>query len=318
MQQDLRQLHTQFMDYSEFTRQVSPRTLHAYKESFELLVKRYPELTSDQINSDLLNDFFKWLQTRPRPVGKDDVRRGVKKSTIVTHWRRLSKFFGWLQAKGMLTANPLRSKEMQCPSVSYEDKQYLSRRELEKILGAITFTIAWKSKLLRTRNLAIFSVAVNCGLRRGELLALRVTDLDLVRNQVTVRAETSKSRNGRTIPLNSRVRKDLEEYLSERRRSAYRTEFLWVSENMDARLTGDGLRHLLGAIIDASGVRFHMHQLRHTFAVNFLHNSGKNAFKLQGLLGHRTIVSTAIYTRCLPMDAVRGDIERLGRLDNTL
>ena len=71
-------------------------------------------------------------------------------------------------------------------------------------------------------------------------------------------------------------------------------------------------------IAKESGVKFHMHQFRHTFAVNFLHNCGQNSFKLQALLGHKSIVSTAIYTRCLPAEIVRADIERLARLENTL
>jgi integrase len=40
--------------------------------------------------------------------------------------------------------------------------------------------------------------------------------------------------------------------------------------------------------------------------------------KLQGLLGHRSIVSTAVYTRCLPPEAVRAELERMATLENTL
>jgi site-specific recombinase XerD len=67
-----------------------------------------------------------------------------------------------------------------------------------------------------------------------------------------------------------------------------------------------------------SQVKFHLHQLRHTFAVNFLHNSGHSSFKLQGLLGHRSIVSTAVYTRCLPPEIARADLERMADVDNML
>jgi integrase len=52
--------------------------------------------------------------------------------------------------------------------------------------------------------------------------------------------------------------------------------------------------------------------------VNFLHNSSYSTLKLQGLLGHRSIVSTAVYTRCLPPEAVRAEIERMAVLENTL
>jgi len=138
-----------------------------------------------------------------------------------------------------------------------------------------------------------------------------------VRNELTVRSETSKSRMQRIIPLNTRARRDLEDYLEKRRKRHCTTEYLWISEKSDTKLTEDGLKHVIKMIVRESGIKFHIHQCRHTFAVNFLHNSGQNSFKLQALLGHRSIVSSAIYTRCLPTEIVRADVERLARLDNT-
>jgi site-specific recombinase XerD len=318
MIKDLRQLHAEFMEYSEFTRNVSPDTLRGYKASFELLMKKYPDLTPGTIDADVMTEFFRWLQRRERIVGRGIVQKGVKKSTIATYWRKLSKFFGWLQIKGGIRSNPLRSDEMEFPTVRYDDRKYLGRKEMEKILAAIAFHIPWKNNLVKTRNLAIVSLASNCGMRRGEMLSLKVLDVNLGRLQITVLGETSKSKRTRIVPLNSRAKRDLESYLLERRMRRYMTEYLWVSENYDGRLTSDGLRHVLAYISRESGVKFHFHQFRHTFAVNFLHNSGLNAYKLQDLLGHRTITSTATYTRCLPIETVRGEVERLGSLENTL
>ena len=161
-------------------------------------------------------------------------------------------------------------------------------------------------------------MAFNCGLRRGELLGVKLPDIDLARNELTVRSETSKSRTQRIIPLNTRARRDLDDYLEKRRKRHCTTEYLWISEKSDTKLTEDGLKHVIKMIVRESGIKFHIHQCRHTFAVNFLHNSGQNSFKLQVLLGHRSIVSSAIYTRCLPTEIVRADVERLARLDNTL
>jgi site-specific recombinase XerD len=318
MIKSLDELHADFLDYSEFTRHVSRATLRAYKTSFALLRKRYPGLTLEMIDAGTLNEFFKFLQIRPRVVGRGAIKTGVKRSTIASHWRKLSKFFGWLKAKGLLRQNPLRGGEMEFPTVHYEDKKYLNRSQVEKILVAIAFNIRWSNNLLKARNLALVSIALNCGLRRGELLGLKLSDLDLARNEIMVRSETSKSQGSRTIPLNSRVRRDLEDYLQARRERSYTSEYLWVSDGGDYRLTGDGLKHVTALIANESGVKFHLHQLRHTFAVNFLHNSGQNSWKLQRLLGHKSIISTAVYTRCLPTEAVRGDLERIGSLDNIL
>ena len=305
------------MDYSEFARHLAGDTLRCYQAAFDLLMKRYPDLLPSMITPGLLSDFFKWLQTRERPLGRG-IRRGVKKSTIATYWRKLSKFFSWLEGKSVIEANPLRSKQMEFPSVRYEDKKYLNRKQVEQILLAVSMGIPWKNQFVRSRNLALISVAVNCGLRKGELLALRVEDINWKSGMLTVQGETSKSRTSRKIPLNSVVKHHIAAYLSERNKRICTTPYLWVSEAKNSPTTENGLRYLIQVIRTQSNVRFHLHQLRHTFAVNFLHNSSYSTLKLQGLLGHRSILSTAVYTRCLPPEAVRAEIERMATLENTL
>src|SRR5713226_4275603 len=208
MQKSLSALHNEFLDYAEFTRGVSPKTLKAYRASFDLLMARFPSLTLSMLVPDIMMEYFKWLQTRSRMIGRQ-TRHGVKKSTVATYWRRLSKFFDWLKARRYIKANPLKSDLLEFPSVRYDDKKYLDRKDIEKILVSVQINMTWKSDLLRARNLGIISIGFNCGLRRGELLGLKLPDVDLERNEITVRSETSKSRAQRIIPLNSRARKDL-------------------------------------------------------------------------------------------------------------
>jgi len=317
---DLRQLHTEFMSYSKYARQASAKTLRDYQNVFHLLTKRYPDLSSDMITPEVLVDFFKWLQTRERIVGRGLVRQGVKKTTVATYWRKLSKFFAWLVTKGLLQSNPLQNGSMEFPKIRYDDRKYLSRADVQRIFLAVSSGIQWKNRLVRTRNLAIISVAVFCGLRRGELLALRLADVDLPHGRLFVRGETSKSQMSRTIPLNVQVKQHLADYFDERvgQKALYTTPALWVAGNKDAPLMSDGLRHVIAVIRVESKVKFHLHQLRHTFAVNFLHNSGHNSFKLQSLLGQRSIASAAVYTRCLPPEMVQADIERMGKFENML
>ena len=314
----LKPLHQEFMGYSRFTRQISPHTLRGYQNAFDLLLKRYPDITTAMLSPELLSGFFEWLQTRERTVGRGAIRQGVKKSTIATYWVKLTKFFSWLVLKGYLTANPLKDKSLEFPRIRYDDRKYLERKDMKKILLAVSGTVYWQNDLIRTRNIAIIAVALYCGLRRTELLSLKVGDVDLTHGRLIVQAETSKSQMSRTIPLNSEVRQSLTSYLDERSRSPilFTTPFLWVAGHQNTPLKAEGLRYLVKVLSQESQVKFHMHQLRHTFAVNFLHNSGHNSFKLQGLLGHRSIVSTAIYTRCLPPEIVRADIERMADIDN--
>ena len=308
------------MGYSRFTRQVSANTLRGYQDAFDLLLKHYPDVTTAMISPELLSGFFKWLQTRERIVGRGGIRRGVKKTTIATYWTKLIKFFDWLVLKGYIASNPLKNESLEFPRIRYDDRKYLERKDMKKILVAVSATTQWQNNLIRARNAAIIAVALYCGLRRTELLSLQVSDVDLTHGRLIVRGETSKSQMSRTIPLNSEARQSLTEYFDERSRATtlYTTPFLWVTANKNVALGSEGLSYLVKVLSAESQVKFHLHQLRHTFAVNFLHNSGHSSFKLQGLLGHRSIVSTAAYTRCLPPEIVRADLERMADIDNML
>ncbi len=314
----LKPLHQEFMGYSRFIRQVSANTLRGYENAIDLLLKRYPDITTATLSPEILTGFFEWLQTRERIVGRGAIRQGVKKTTIATYWVKLTKFFSWLVLKGYLAANPLKDKTLEFPRIRYDDRKYLERKDMKKILRTVSETIQWQNNLIRSRNVAIIEVALYCGLRRTELLSLKVGDVDLTHGRLIVRAETSKSQMSRTIPLNSEVRQSLTGYLDERSRSPilYTTPFLWVVGSKNAPLGSQGLSYLVKVLSAESQVKFHLHQLRHTFAVNFLHSSGHSSFKLQGLLGHRSIVSTAAYTRCLPPEIVRADLERMADVEN--
>lgn len=253
-----------------------------------------------------MTEFFRRLETRSRLIGRGQERRGVKTSTIATYRSSLGRFFEWLRGRGEILANPFFG--MPYPRVEYLDRKYLSKASVERILAALVLSAPGRTRLLRTRNLALFSTLLYTGVRKGELLGLRLTDLDLEHMELSVRAETSKSKFRRVVPLNSRALTALEDYLDQRRSLPLQSDHLFVGASGQAPFTADGLKHLVEQVKRISGVPFHLHQFRHTFAVNFL-NRGGDVAKLKQLLGHRDIRMTSAYLRCLPSSAMRNDIE---------
>ncbi len=308
MAADLAQLHAEFLQECEFSAKLRKETLRGYKAGFDLLQKLLPELTLDMLTTEMMAEFFRRMEKRDRIVGRGIHKRGVKNSTVATYRSKLNKFFDWLVMREYLKLNPL--SKLPYPDVNYDDRKFLKREEVEKIFIAIGFNIQWGNVLVKKRNIAMFSVLMNCGLRKGELINLKILDLDIERRQLTVRAETSKSKRSRIIPLNSKVLMDIKDYLEERRKRKYETPYLLVSSTRDMKLTLDGLKHLIEKVSKASRVSFHAHQFRHTFAVNML-NQGCDIAKLKQLMGHTDIRMTAAYLRCLPSTAMREDVERL-------
>lgn len=299
-------LHDQFIAEQRFASRRSDATLRGYRQCFGTLLTLLPDLTLEGLTATTITEFFKRLDTRTRFVGRGLERRGVKASTVATYRSKLGRFFRWLQTNGHVAANPFAS--MPSPRVEYEERQHLDRSAVERIFSNLVLAGTRQSRLLRRRNLAIFALLLYTGIRRGELLGLRVSDINLERHEITVRAETSKSRRARVVPLNSKVRGALLDYLAELRQARLRNEYLFPSDSQSGALTMDGLKHLVAQVRRQSGVRFHVHQFRHTFAVNFL-NRGGDVARLKQLLGHRDIRMTSSYLRHLPTHAMRDAVE---------
>lgn len=300
-QKQLIELFEEFISESQFVRRIRPETIKGYRLCFETLLKVVPGISLNTLTPETLTNFFKLLHERKRVVGKGEIRSGIKKSTQASYWSKLSAFFTWLEQRKHITRNPFRA--MRCPTPSYEDRKFLQRTQIEKILAALhqhrSGTLVFK------RNLVIFYLFLYCGLRKEELMYLQLGDVDFEHKVLTVRAETSKSGKSRKVPLHPTVILHLKEYLAEREHC--KTPYLVVSSQRDDRFSYEGLKHLVERIKKVSGVNFHLHQFRHTFAVNFL-KASKDLSKLKQLLGHSDIKMTAIYLRNLPVDEMRHDV----------
>lgn len=311
MKKSISQLFEEFIFECEYARKLRPETLKGYRDEFRLLMSLKPNISIETITGREIADYFQILQNRKRIVGKGVVKTGVKKSTVANHWSRLNSFLRWLKRRNYISDNPLDG--IKFPRPVYEDKKFLKREEIEKILTGILSNSSTSSLLLK-RNLTIFYLLLFCGLRREELLLLQVRDIDLNRKIITIRAETSKIPRTRHLPIHSQLAYHLKEYLLERKR--YTTPILIVSSTSDRGMSFAALKHWVQTLRNQIGIHFHLHRFRHTFAVNFLKHSN-NIAKLKQLMGHSDIRMTIQYLRCLPTKEMRGDIESMN-IDNLI
>src|SRR3989338_2869898 len=212
MVKNLEQLHNEFLHECEYSGKIRPETVRGYKACFKLFNKLMCDITlPKQLNPTVMTEFFKRMETRERVVGKGIVKKGIKNSTIATYRNKLDKFFKWLVARKILKQDPFFG--VPYPSVSYIDRKYLKREDVEKIFTAIGYTIEWNGTFVKRRNVAMYMVLLNCGLRKVELIGLKLLDIDFDHKELRVRAETSKSKIDRYVPMNSFVITALKEYL---------------------------------------------------------------------------------------------------------
>ncbi len=305
-----RNLHELFSDFTEeckYASQLSPETIRGYASAFLLFSNVMPEIVEVKyLAPEMLIEYFKRLQTRPRLVGRDTWKKGVKASTIKTYYGKLNAFFFWLERKALIQENPL--SRINAPKVTYADGRALSEEEVRRIYAAIT--LHSQSAFTLRRDTAMVSLLVFCGLRLGEFISLEIRDIDFAKQLLTVRSNTSKSKKVRHIPLHATLQFHLRDYIAERNRMGYKTHFLLASSKADKGLSRHGLKHWVKSLCVKSGVKLHLHQLRHTFACN-LALKDINPIKIQRLLGHSSLEMTMTYLRSLGTENMRDDINKL-------
>jgi integrase len=245
------------------------------------------------------------MQTRERKQG-NKVLQGVKNSTLLTYANRIKSFCKWLTDRQYISHNPFDGFVL--PKPSYADKRALSGDQIKRMMGALAQS-AYDSFLFK-RDIAMISTLTFCGLRKNELLSLELRDLDLFENVLIVRPETSKSKIYRRIPIGLQLKKHLQEYLSVRKAKGYKTPLLFSSHSADIGLTSHGLKHWVARITKLSGVRFHVHRFRHTFATN-LAMQDVGIIKIQKLMGHADIKMTQTYLRSVSTEDMREDVNKL-------
>jgi integrase len=134
----------------------------------------------------------------------------------------------------------------------------------------------------------IVVLALSTGMRKGEILNLRKSNIDLSNNQILI--ETSKNGESRLIPLIGYAKKLLQEKVRGHDFNAY----LFASKNHLAKKANIRKRWE-SAVKKANLNNFRFHDIRHT-AASYLAMSGANAIEIALFLGHKTLHSTKRYT----------------------
>lgn len=168
----------------------------------------------------------------------------------------------------------------------------------------------WKSAgtadfaAIADRDRCIILLLVDTGLRASELCDLRIADLDMSRNRITVRH--GKGDKARFVQFGKRAAKALWRFLTPRLPAADDERLITVGPQDDPRpMDRRQLGLQLARIGERAGVpNVYPHRFRHTFAITYLRNGG-DLFTLQELLGHSDLAMVRRYARIAQTDCAR-------------
>lgn len=249
----------------------APRTVQTYLRALDrldgfLADKGMPRQLR-AIRREHLEAFLVDLQGRNQPA------------TISILFRALRPFFAWLVEEDEIDRSPM--EKMRVPSVPINPPPVLSQDEVQRLLAACAGT-----DFIARRDLAILSLMLDTGIRRGELVGLHVGDLNLGQQVAFVEATTSKSRRGRAVAYGASTAKAILRYLRHPRAPHDEAEPLWRARTGQP-LTGNEVYHTIRRRAAQAGLTVHPHQLRHTWASSML-ASGHSEGDVMALGGWRS------------------------------
>jgi integrase/recombinase XerC len=275
---------TRFLKYLRVERNASDLTIKSYREDLDALLSYMTDLQGQP--------------PAPGNVGTIELRgyiaalheAGYAKTTIARRLASMRSFFRFGQREGWTKSNP--AKPLRNPRKARSLPHFLSSDEIERLLNAPPH-----GDPLGLRDRAILEVLYSAGLRVSELAGLNVGDMDLPGGALRVRG---KGRRERIAPVGSFAVKSVNQWLAVRKVSSREksgAESPVFINKFGRRLTTRSVGRLLEKHLKVSGLdnRTTPHTLRHSFATHLL-DRGADIRSVQELLGHKSLVTTQIYT----------------------
>jgi site-specific recombinase XerD len=220
-----------------------------------------------ELDQEQVMDYLHWLKTQSKTPSSSYFKHTVY---------------------GLSFANKVMGVEgynVSLPSLKFPKKLpvVLSQQEIKKLIRA--------PQLLKHR--IVLGLLYGCGLRRFELLNIKLHDIDLDRRMLHIRE--GKGRKDRYVPLGDMLARGLKTYLEAER------PYVWLINGKDNKgqlqqFSETGVQWIIQRASKQAGINKHVtsHVLRHTYATHLL-EMGLDIMTLKDLLGHSDIRTTLVY-----------------------
>ncbi len=272
-----------FQDYLQLEKKYSPHTVIAYINdvvTFESFIKS--EFDSDdllEVNYSLIRSWI--VSLVDNEISNTSVNRKI--SSLKSYYKFL------LKTKQIEVSPLLKHKSLKTPKTLQIP---FSEKELDEVLHQIKYPDGFEG----VRDKLIIDLFYTTGIRRTELIHLKMINIDLSNATLKVLGKRNKER---ILPLLPIITNQFKLYLTER------TYLERITDNEYFFLTLKGVKmndSLVYRLINhyfsnvSEKVKKSPHILRHTFATHLL-NNGADLNSVKELLGHSSLASTQIYTQ---------------------
>ena len=269
-----------FTEYLSLEKKYSQHTLTAY---YNDLIS-FRDFCDVEFSQRALED-ISYVQIRSWIVNLVD--QGISNRSINRKVSSLKSFYKFLQKTKQIDTNPLASHK--ALKTSKNVKTPFSTKEV----GAAIDLISSKGTFKEQRDRLIIELLYSTGIRRAELIDLKLSSLDLHSKTIKVLGKRNKER---LIPLTPTAVESIKNYIKQREELTMHTDHLLLTskgnkiyETLVYRVINNYFSNV------STKTQKSPHILRHSFATHLL-NEGADLNSVKELLGHSSLASTQVYT----------------------
>lgn len=269
-----------YLEYLKYQKNYSSHTILNYKidiEEFLEYLNREGLNYKSVVYSDI-RFFLMYLKNEKKD----------KNSSIDRKLSSLRGFYQYLANEGVVKNNVFTL--LNGPKKEKKLPRYFEYNELEDLFMACDLSTS-----LGQRDRLILEMLYATGVRVGELVSIKVSDINFSSRHILILGKGNKER---IVPYGDYCEEILKKYLKDGylELNKKNNSYLFLNNRGD-KLTERGIRYLLEQIIEKTSIQKHIspHMIRHSFATHLL-NQGCDLITVQKLLGHESIKATQIYT----------------------
>ena len=273
-------LITSFLEYLSLEKKYSVHTIKAYKRD----LISFQNFCIESYQQEKISDIH-YSQIRSLIV--DLVENKVSNRSVNRKISSLKSFYKYLQKIKIIQNNPLSSHK--ALKTSKKIQVPFSIKEVNEVLSNIETEDSFES----TRNKLIIALFYSTGMRRTELIQLKMNSINFSEKQLKVIGKRNKER---LLPLLPSVLKSMHNYIKQRDLIDSSEDYLFLTskgnklyETLVYRIINNYFSNV------SSKLKKSPHILRHSFASHML-NEGADLNSVKELLGHSSLASTQVYT----------------------